>query len=121
RAHPTAGQALSPGALPEPSSSSYVGAGTFADAASGEAAAAATAADFHLSAPALPPMSAPLAFTGAIEVRANAAIPVARFDHAQPGPHPAPALVETQRAASPLAHGSCGDESSFAEPVPDGI
>ncbi len=74
RAHATAGQALSPGALTpgtewEPSSGTVPGAGSQKPEAEGS---------FALHAPPPPPTSARFQFEGGIAVEANAAIPVAR-------------------------------------------
>jgi DNA mismatch repair protein MutL len=77
RAHATASQALTPGALTpgavwEPSSGAATGAEIPA------AMEAGGTAGFSLQAPVPPPISARLQFEGGIEVEANAAIPVAR-------------------------------------------
>jgi DNA mismatch repair protein MutL len=88
RAHATASQALTPGAL-TPVAPSW-------DPASGEALAPVDfigASGFALHAPVPPPVSARLQFEGGIAVEANAAIPVARGLEMLPlahGPEPVP-------------------------------
>jgi DNA mismatch repair protein MutL len=102
RANPTAGQALSPGALP---------ASGMTDEALGV-----TAADvnFALQPPSLPPQSARFMFEEGFAVDANAAVAVARIDHTEPltgaavvirepEPRCAPALDESEAIAPEMA------------------
>jgi len=94
RANPTAAQALSPGALP----------------------AGVTIGDngFALQPPSLPPQSASFLFEGGTQIDANAAVAVARIDHArplegaaalirEPEPRCAPALDESEPVAPEMA------------------
>jgi DNA mismatch repair protein MutL len=81
RAHATAGQALTPGALPadaawQPSADGLPAAGD--QGPEGEAREPGGNGGFLLHAAVQPPVSARLQFEGAIAVEANAAIPVAR-------------------------------------------
>src|SRR5947207_3622867 len=62
RAHPTAAQGLTPGALP----------------------AGIATSDFYLKAPTVPPQNERLQFATSIAVEANAAVPVAQIDHRIP-------------------------------------
>ena len=102
RANPTAAQALSPGAMP---------AGVTVDDSLGITAADAS---FVLQPPSLPPQNARFIFEDAISVDANAAVAVARIDHArplegaaalirEPAPRCAPALDESEPVAPEMA------------------
>ena len=101
RANPTASQALSPGALPAGAVEDPLGI---------------TAADvgFALQPPSLPPQNARFMFEDGIAVDANAALAVARIDHAKPlegaaalvreaEPHCAPALDESEPVPPEMA------------------
>jgi DNA mismatch repair protein MutL len=97
RAHATAGEALTPGADWERSSSLENSAEAFAVQASGAQPASGfyeTGANggFALQAPIVPPISARFQFEGGIAVEANAGIPVARGLEAVPDNGCAPAL-----------------------------
>jgi DNA mismatch repair protein MutL len=102
RANPTASQALSPGGLP-------------AGVTNGDSLGI-TAADvsFALQPPSLPPQNARFMFEDGIAVEANAAVAVARIDHArplegaaalirEPEPRCAPALDESEPVAPEMA------------------
>ena len=100
RAHATASQAMTPGAVTpvaewEPSSAPVVVAGSalLASAARNGAPSSVMDSGFALQTPALAPVSARLQFEGGIAVEANAAIPVARGLESIPltrGPEPVP-------------------------------
>ncbi len=101
RANPTASQALSPGALPAGAVEDPLGI-TVADA------------EFALQPPTLPPQNARFIFEDGIAVDANAAVAVARIDHAKPlegaaalvreaEPHCAPALDESEPVPPEMA------------------
>ena len=105
RAHATAGQALTPGALTpgaqpwEPSTEA--GGGANPPAAWGGVQISAGEGGFALQAPAQPPISARLQFEGGIAVEANAAIPVARGLESAPLAPDLAAAVSRQIEAVP--------------------
>jgi DNA mismatch repair protein MutL len=120
RAHATAGQALTPGALTgggewEPSSEASLPA---KDAGNGAPHVSSVNGAFGLQAPAVPPISARLQFEGGIAVEANAAIPVARgLEHAALNPNFAPTLPSEQIDRIPDNGCSPALEVSEAEPT----
>ncbi|HTW32086.1 MAG TPA: DNA mismatch repair endonuclease MutL [Candidatus Sulfotelmatobacter sp.] len=113
RAHATAGQALTPGALTpgaiwEPSSEPI--SQTFAQPGENPL----PAHDFSLHPPAVPPISARLQFEGGIAVEANAAIPVARGTETAPLHFGSRDLADRQSADSQFS-----DPHLAAQPIPD--
>jgi DNA mismatch repair protein MutL len=102
RAHATASQALSPGAL-SPGAGWHPSENGIPVSEAGVAAIAEHRGDgFALQAPTLPPVSARLQFEGGIAVEANAAIPVARgLESAPLAPNFAATLPRTQFEAVP--------------------
>ncbi|HVN21729.1 MAG TPA: hypothetical protein VMU05_23285, partial [Dongiaceae bacterium] len=118
RAHATAGQALTPGAITPgagwpPSEVGLPASGSRLPEGNGHGAEG----NFALNAPMLPPLSARLQFEGGIAIDANAAIPVARgLESAPLAPNFAPTLPRNEFDAVP-DHG-CSPALDVSEEEP---
>ena len=119
RAHATASQALTPGALTPGAGWHPSDGGPSADGArlSESLAVADAGGKFSLQAPVLPPVSARFQFEGGIAVEGNAAIPVARgLESAALAPNFAPTMPRQQFEAVP-DHG-CSPNLDVSEEEP---